>query len=116
MSTEERAATAERRDYRKVLVCLAVKEEAAPFRKGFGTRTGIKILLTGMGRRNAEISVTEALKTENPDLVLTCGFAGGLRPGLETGAVLYETDHESLKPALEEAGGRSGHFLCSSRV
>jgi adenosylhomocysteine nucleosidase len=56
------------------------------------------------------------LKGEKPGLVLTCGFAGGLRPGLETGAVLYETDHEALRRAVEQAGGRAGQILFSSRV
>jgi nucleoside phosphorylase len=69
-----------------------------------------------MGRENAETSLREAFKREKPELVLTCGFAGGLRPGLARGGVLYETKDEALKPALEAAGARAGHFLFSSHV
>jgi nucleoside phosphorylase len=100
----------------KVLVCFAVKEEASPFRKASGTLAGIEILITGMGRRNAESTIGKALKSEKLGLVLTCGFAGGLRPGLGTGAVLYETKDETLRLALEAAGARTGRFLFSSQV
>ena len=39
------------------LICFALKEEAAPFRKiaaGKPAQAGISILLTGIGRQNAE--------------------------------------------------------------
>ena len=100
----------------KVLVCFAVKEEAAPFRKLLPARTGISVLITGMGQSNAQASLKEALKSEKPDLVLTCGFAGALRPGLENGRVLFETNNNALKPALEAAGAQAARFLFSSRV
>jgi nucleoside phosphorylase len=99
-----------------VLVCFAVKEEAAPFQKAVGAVMGIRCLITGMGRENAEASVREAFNREKPELVLTCGFAGGLRPGMQSGAVLYQTKDDALRPALEAAGARAGHFLFSSNV
>ena len=34
------------------LICFALKEEAAPFRKIAAGKTGITILLTGIGRQN----------------------------------------------------------------
>jgi hypothetical protein len=34
------------------LICFALKEEAAPFRKIAVGKTGITILLTGIGRQN----------------------------------------------------------------
>jgi adenosylhomocysteine nucleosidase len=99
-----------------VLICFALKEEAAPFRKiarakAATAQAGISILLTGIGRRNAERSVREFLisfrsrgdetqikeKLETPyvvsyepKLVLTCGFAGGLNPDLKLGDVVFE--------------------------
>ena len=44
---------------KELLICFALKEEAAPFQKiaaGIGLRRGhpISILLTGIGRHNAE--------------------------------------------------------------
>ncbi|MEY4917932.1 MAG: 5-methylthioadenosine/S-adenosylhomocysteine nucleosidase [Verrucomicrobiota bacterium] len=73
------------------LVCFALKEEAAPFRKIAAGKAGISILIVGIGRANAEKSVREFLATNSPALVLTCGFAGGLNPDLKLGEVVFET-------------------------
>jgi adenosylhomocysteine nucleosidase len=113
----ERGARAKSGQFRKVLVCFAVKEEAAPFRKAAAAQEGVPILITGMGQSNAQRSIQNALLAGKPDLVLTCGFGGGLRPELETGVVLYETDGDPvLNQRLEAAGARPGRFLFSSRV
>src|SRR5208283_2422866 len=93
------------------LICFALKEEAAPFQKIAEGKSGITILLTGIGRQNAEKSLREFLnsrrsrgnetqikeKLETPhvvsyesNLVLTCGFAGGLNPELKLGDVVFE--------------------------
>jgi adenosylhomocysteine nucleosidase len=76
------------------LVCFALKEEAAPFRKmAAGTAAAAQaasILITGIGRRNAEKSAREFLAANSPELVLTCGFAGGLNPDLKPGDVVFE--------------------------
>ena len=51
------------------LVCFALKEEAAPFRKmAAGTAAAAQaasILITGIGRRNAEKSVSEFLTSHS---------------------------------------------------
>ena len=86
-----------------VLVCFALKEEAAPFGKIAADRSGISVLITGIGRQNAEKSVREFLaggasapasqlvsSLAPPSLVLTCGFAGGLNPDLKPGDVVFE--------------------------
>lgn len=99
------------------LVCFAVKEEAAPFRKLAGSRPGLKVLLTGMGPRNAEQAVRAALAVERPGLVLSCGLAGGLRPDLAAGTVLFATDEGTgLVPALVAVGARPGRFHSTDRV
>ena len=105
------------------LICFALKEEAAPFRKiaratAAPAQAGISILLTGIGRQNAEKSVRDLLGSAPapgaavvasstakandaasfatregacaPQLVLTCGFAGGLNPDLKLGDVVFE--------------------------
>jgi len=95
------------------LICFALKEEAAPFRKIAAGKSGVAILLTGIGRWNAEKSVRDFLaggasvpasrsgadlpdqarlvsSLAPPSLVLTCGFAGGLNPELKLGDVVFE--------------------------
>jgi nucleoside phosphorylase len=99
------------------LICFALREEAAPFRKIAAAKSGITILLTGIGRQNAEKSLREFLGSapapgaavdasstaandaasfatregaRAPQLVLTCGFAGGLNPELKLGEVVFE--------------------------
>ena len=104
-----------------VLVCFALKEEAAPFRKiaaGIGSRRGhqVSILLTGIGRQNAERAIRAALAESRPSLVLTCGFAGGLEPKLTHGEVVFSTDDSQLKQRLLAAGAREGKIFCADRV
>jgi adenosylhomocysteine nucleosidase len=73
-----------------IFVCFALNEEAAPFRKKAAGRPDVFVLVTGIGRTNAEKSVREFLATNSPELVLTCGFAGGLNPDLNLGDVVFE--------------------------
>jgi adenosylhomocysteine nucleosidase len=118
------------------LICFALKEEAAPFRKiaagkAATAQAGISILLTGIGRQNAEKSVREFLagnsggasvpasRLQNastgqarlartlapPDLVLTCGFAGGLNPDLKLGEVVFETSFPNSSRGNEAQTG-----------
>ena len=100
----------------QTLVCLALKEEAAVFRKLVGDRADIRILVTGIGRRNAEKSVREFLKENSPRHVFTCGFAGGLSPELETGDVVFSTGDAAMSQRLAAAGATSGKFHCAARI
>jgi uridine phosphorylase len=151
-----------------VLICFALKEEAAPFQKiaAEGLRCGhpVSILLTGIGRQNAEKSVREFLGSapapgaavdasstakandeapfatregaRAPQLVLTCGFAGGLNPNLKLGDVVFEIFPRSsrgneaqikignqLEPPsvgcyekLLAAGAKQAKFFCADSV
>jgi adenosylhomocysteine nucleosidase len=100
----------------KVLVCFAVEEEAAPFRKRLG-KSEVEILITGMGERNAEREIEAALQKGKPRMVLTCGFAGGLRPGITMGTVLYDAaDRKEIEPRLDAAGAIKARFCFSERV
>jgi len=127
-----------------LLVCFALKEEAAPFRKIAADKPDVAIIVTGVGRKNAEESVRGFLAGRSggasvpasrsqdispsqdrlvsslapPNLVLTCGFAGGLNPDLKLGDVIFETVNVPLAPSLsppggERVSGRTGEGLVS---
>ncbi len=103
---------------REVLVCFAVREEAAAFLKGLPCVPGnTKFLITGMGRKNSERMIEQRLEKPAPGLVLTCGFAGALKPELEIGDVLFDADPESgLAEKLQAAGAEPAKFYCAPRV
>jgi adenosylhomocysteine nucleosidase len=104
-------------EIRKALVCFAVKEEVGAFRRLVADRRAVKVILVGMGTRNAEQAIRVALPEQRPQLVLTCGFAGGLRPDLAMGTVVFSADPETgLEPALLAAGAKPARFHCSKQV
>ena len=95
------------------LFCFAVKEEA----KFFTPPPAAQVLLTGIGQANAEKAIRSALADARPSLVLSCGFAGGLRPDLGAGTVVFDAgDNVPLTAALREAGAQPVRFHCVQRV
>jgi adenosylhomocysteine nucleosidase len=92
-----------------VLVCFAVPQEAKAFQKLIAGREDVRALITGMGARNAERAVGEALNQIHPTRVFTCGFAGALHPDLKIGEVVcsHETPVAGAKPVT---------FFCAPRV
>jgi adenosylhomocysteine nucleosidase len=127
-----------------ILVCFAVKEEADPFLKSLPGQWNLRVktLVTGMGRVNAENAVAGALESIRPALVITSGFAGGLRPALKREDVLYEftaasyekrsaglepggtagleirgtINERDVESALKKAGATGGRIACVDRV
>jgi len=100
-----------------ILVCFAVKEEARFFKPDAGSQPQVQTLLTGIGRHNAEKAIRPVLAQQKPRLVLSCGFAGGLRPELMAGTVVFSVDAETgLEAPLLAAGARSARFHCADRV
>ncbi len=98
-------------------MCFAVKEEAGAFRRLARGRKRLKVILVGMGKRNAERAMRAALAEGRPGLVLSCGFAGGLRPGLGAGEVVFTADPETgLDAGLRAMGAKPGRFHCAERV
>ena len=95
------------------LICFALKEEAAPFRKLAAGREDLQILVTGMGRKNFEQSLLDALAKNIPVRVFTCGFAGALNPALTGGEVVFSTDESA---ALLAAGAKPVTFHCAPRI
>ena len=99
------------------LVCFAVKEEAAAFARVARNRADIQVLITGIGAINAETALRRALETARPGLVVTAGFAGGLRPDLTGGTAVFALDgNPELNRALLAAGAQPGRFHCVERV
>jgi adenosylhomocysteine nucleosidase len=123
-----------------ILVCFALKEEAALFRKIAADKPDVAIIVTGIGRKNAEKSLREFLATHSPELVLTSGFAGGLNPDLKHGEVVFElidrrgefheppieiesgarsvgpSESSSLQEKLLAAGAKPAKFYCADRI
>lgn len=98
-----------------VLVCFAVKQEAAPFRRALPAH--VTILVTGMGAAAAERAVKARLAARDWGLVLTCGFAGALNPALPIGTVIYEAGEDfPLRQALLDAGAVPARFHCAEQV
>ncbi len=98
-----------------VLVCFAVKQEAAAFRRRLPAN--VTTLVTGMGFAAAGRAMKARLSTRDWNLVLTCGFAGGLNPALSIGTVIFEADEDfPLRQALLDAGAVGVRFHCAERV
>jgi adenosylhomocysteine nucleosidase len=104
------------RAMKPTLVCFALKEEAGPFRRAAEDRPDVSVLITGIGRRNAEDRLREFLAGNQPSLVLTCGFAGGLNPELSLGAVVFGSDDAALAAKLASAGAKPAKFVCADKI
>jgi adenosylhomocysteine nucleosidase len=100
------------------LICFALKEEAAPFHKIAAQRPSVFTVIVGIGRQNAEKSVRSFLASNSPELVLTCGFAGGLNPDLKLGDVIFELSTLNIQPStrLLAAGAKSAKIFCADRI
>ena len=98
------------------LVCFALNEEAAPFRKLALRIPDVWILITGIGPKNAETSLRQFLGKRLPKLVLTCGFAGGLNPELKNGDVVYMTGYPALEDRLVDADAKLANFFSAPRI
>jgi adenosylhomocysteine nucleosidase len=98
------------------LVCFALEQEAAPFRRLAVRIPDIAILITGIGPRNAETSVRRFLAQHLTKRVFTCGFCGGLDPDLEVGEVVYMTGYPALEERLLDADARLATFVSAPRI
>jgi purine-nucleoside phosphorylase len=100
------------------LICFALKEEAAPFHKLAAQRPGVFTVIVGIGRQNAERSVRHFLASATPELVLTCGFAGGLNSELKVGDVVFDVQSPTAKAQslLLAVGAKPVKFFCADRI
>lgn len=99
-----------------ILVCFAVKEEAELFQKVLVSRARALVLITGMGKKNAEDSFRKALHQVRPAMVLSCGFAGGLNPRLPTEAIVFEAADHEIEMTLLGLGAYAVKFHCAEHV
>ncbi len=122
-----------------VLLCFAVNEEFRPFHdfwrqqggalKPFewpGPRTfpgrawfdtGLVVLVTGMGPRNAEEAGRQAVLRWKPAWLVTSGFAGGLRPSWPRESLIYEADPDFPHiDRFSKAGFRPGRLTCQPKI
>jgi len=111
------------------LLCFALKEEAAPFRKIAAGKPDVTILIVGIGRQNAERSVREYLAANTAEMVFTSGFAGGLNSDLKIGDIVFEIanrqssivndlepPHVGCYEKLIAAGAKPVKFFCADRI
>jgi adenosylhomocysteine nucleosidase len=97
-----------------VLVCFAVRDEAKHFQPPPGA--SCQVLVSGIGKCNAERALIDALTTFSPQLVLTCGYAGGLDSRLPRGAVVFDADDEKIASRLRGAGAVPAKFFCAEHI
>lgn len=97
-----------------VLITFAVKEE----HKFFTPPPNVQIMRTGMGRRNAYLALERYFSTRPaPVGIITAGFAGGLNPALELGAIVYDADEGApWEKALLASEAKGVRFNCANRV
>lgn len=99
----------------RILVCFAVRQEAAVFQRS--CPDDVATLITGMGPGPAAAAAETALAQHRPRLLVTAGFAGALRPGLPAGTVLFDADADfPFVDALRAAGARPATFFTQARV
>jgi adenosylhomocysteine nucleosidase len=99
----------------QVLVCFAVRQEAGGFRVPLTPVTDR--LITGMGMRRTSQTILHYLESHQPQLVLTCGFAGGLKPTHKRGTVLVDdSEAGAFRGRFNGPGTLPGRFVHSDRI
>ena len=101
-------------ELKSIAVCFALPEEAGPFQKLCWENA--PVFFTGIGRANADKAAREYLAAQSPQLLLTCGFAGGLDPELKIGDVIFETENEGVRAKLIAAGAKPVKMFCADRI
>lgn len=100
----------------RILVTFAVETEFAPWRKlrefrpakasgefvssfGYAEVHKICVLLTGIGEQTTQSTLANSpcLRSVSPDLVISSGFAGALKPGLQPGTLIVPHTTRTLK-------------------
>lgn len=78
---------------------------------------GRRVAVSGMGLDNARAAIDSLLRELRPAWVITAGFTGALRPGVEIGRVLVAADQDfPLTCILLARGGAAGRFISRPTV
>lgn len=104
------------RPSRTVLVCFALRQEAAAFKRFVRANPAVTALVTGMGLVNAGRAVQQVVQGRHFDEVFSCGFAGGLNPRLAPGTVLFHTADPALAERLQKAGAIPARFALVDKL
>ena len=114
MSAERGARGGEQDRSRRILVCFAVREEAKHFQP---SGSNCVVVVSGIGKVNAERALRKSIEGDSPGLVLTCGYAGGLNPQFKRGDVLFDADVGcKFADDLKRLGVKPGQFHCAERI
>ncbi len=100
----------------RILITFALEREASLLRSALEELPHAEILVTGMGTSRSVSALNAYFHRNTPCAVITCGYAGALRPELGYGDLLFETRSASLASTLEASGARRAAILCTQRV
>lgn len=101
----------------KSLVFFALSQEAAPFRRTVAHGSHCQHVVTGVGPVNAQSAAQRAIAQHHPEVVYTCGYAGGLDPALARYAILFEAPPDFVyRQRLLDLGAVPGRFAMADRV
>ncbi|MGB9601441.1 MAG: hypothetical protein ACP5MG_13840 [Verrucomicrobiia bacterium] len=96
---------------KNIPLVFALKQEA----KYFNPPPYVQIFFCGMGGKNAANFTNEFIKTFNPQILFTCGFAGALNPELKLNSIVFSAP-EQTAGVLKRLGAIESRFYCSTRV
>ena len=114
MSAASGMGNAEPTRVRKMVVFFAVREEAKYFQP---PAPDCQVIVSGIGKANAQRALLKSIDGGSPQLVLTCGFAGGLNPRFKRGDVVFEADANcTFSNTLAKLGATAGKFHCADRI
>ncbi|MDM5318102.1 futalosine hydrolase [Fictibacillus sp. b24] len=90
---------------RRILIMTSVSAERDAILRGLGTDARIDVVLAGVGPISAGIQTTKALLTNDYDLVINMGIAGGFRGKAEVGSLVIADEIVSADLGAESPDG-----------
>ena len=95
---------------------FALELEAGPFRKLAARRSDVRIAVTGIGTRAAQVATSHLSISPLPALLIMAGYCGALRDGLAVGDVIAPAEVVDLHGHCWKCEGGHGRLLTSSRM
>lgn len=91
--------------YRRILIMTSVEAERDAILRGIGTDSRIDVKLAGVGPISAGIQTAKALTSDEYDLVLNMGIAGGFADKAEVGSLVIANEIVSADLGAESPEG-----------